>query len=251
MVWAESWIALLGLALLAVAAWSWAGSTPGSRWWIRVWQGDTMALGFAPGVGLILLGLGLIALVPGDGSESGLGMVGSLLWVVGFPVFVIGSWGPRWWGPRWYRSMTPRDRVAALRGPAGSVARSATGHDSEEALRDWPAGWVRDSDTVRGRLTLDNAGVRFAASGTGGRAPAAQAGCPVVGPRRRHRRTGRDTRAGSPGRRDPVGQPRVRGRDDQRVGRRRRHPRPAGGHRRWLSRRPATGTSAATATRAA
>ena len=176
MVWEESWIALLGLALLALAAWSWGGSTPGSRWWIRVWQGDTMALGFAPGVGLILLGLGLIALVPGDGSESGLGMVGSLLWVVGFPVFMIGSWGPSWWGPRWYRAMTPRDRVAALRGPAGSVARSVTGHDSDEALRDWPAGWVRDSVTVRGRLTLYNAGVRFAASGTGGSAPAAQAG---------------------------------------------------------------------------
>ena len=105
-----------------------------------------MALGFAPGVGLILLGLGLIALVPGDGRRDRPrhDRVARCGWWASRSSS-IGSWGPRWWGPRWYRSMTPRDRVAALRGPAGTVARSVTGHDSEDALREWPAGWVRDA----------------------------------------------------------------------------------------------------------
>ena len=98
--WEKSWIALLGVVLLLIAVWSWRGRSSKSRWWIRIWQGDTMALGFAPGVGLILLGTGLIALVPGDEPQSTpLGMIASFVWLFGFPVFVIGSGGPGGGGP--------------------------------------------------------------------------------------------------------------------------------------------------------
>ncbi len=125
MVWDKAWILALALVLLGIAVWSWRGRSASSRWWLRIWQGDTMALGFAPGVGLVLLGIGMIALVPGDEpQQTPVGMIASFVWLAGFPVFVIGSWGPRWWGPRWYRSMSDRSRVEALRGPAGKLARS-------------------------------------------------------------------------------------------------------------------------------
>jgi len=137
MVWSESWIALLGVSLLLIAGWSWRGRSSASRWWIRIWQGDTMALGFAPGLGLVFLGLGVIALVPGDeAAETPAGMIASLVWLAGVVVFAVGSWGPRWWGPRWFRSMSARDRVAALRGPAGAVARAKTGHPNGSGGKD-------------------------------------------------------------------------------------------------------------------
>ena len=95
MVWSESWIALLGVSLLLIAGWSWRGRSSASRWWIRIRQGDTMALGFAPGLGLVFLGLGVIALVPGDeAAETPAGMIASLVWLAGLAVFAVGSWGP-------------------------------------------------------------------------------------------------------------------------------------------------------------
>lgn len=181
---------LLGAALLVLATWSWVGRTARARWWTQVWQGDSLALGVAPAMGLILCGLGLIALVPGEATGSALGTVGGLFWLLGFPVMLIGVWTPRWWGPGWYRQMSDRERAAALRGPAGAFVRAAhsprpaksaavadrgRGH---AAIGRWSAGWVRDPDTdtrdhalsrrgtVQGRLTVYPDAITFAASPT-------------------------------------------------------------------------------------
>ena len=181
------WIPLLGGALLAFAAWGWLGRSHASRWWVRSWEGDSLVLGVVPGMGLVLFGLGLVAV-----SDGPLKTVGSLLWLAGFPVFLLGFVTPRWWGPGWYRRMSPQQRQRAQRDAVGTFLRSRdtrlpqssteraarTFGDSARPVASWRAGYVYDPDTkdrahglarrgtVDGRLTAYPDGVAFAASAT-------------------------------------------------------------------------------------
>jgi hypothetical protein len=181
------WIPLLGGALLTFAAWGWLGRSHASRWWVRSWEGDSLILGVLPGMGLVLFGLGLVAVFNGP-----LQTIGSLLWLAGFPVFVLGFLTPRWWGPGWYRRMSPQQRQRAQRDAVGTFLRSRDSSlpessadraarafgASAQPVGSWRAGYVYDPDTkdkahtlarrgtVDGRLTAYVDGVVFAASAT-------------------------------------------------------------------------------------
>lgn len=181
------WIVLLGAALIGFAGWSWLGRSRPARWWVRSWEGDSLVLGVLPGMGLVLFGLGLVAVFDGP-----LQIVGSLLWLCGFPLFLIGFITPRWWGPAWYRHMSSSQRRAAQRDPVGTFVRSrssassvssaelaarAFGADSRPVAT-WRAGYVHDADTserhhslsrrgtIDGTLATYSQGVVFAASRT-------------------------------------------------------------------------------------
>lgn len=181
------WIVALGGALLGFASWSSLGRSPAARWWVRSWEGDALVLGIVPGMGLVLFGLGLVAVF--DGA---LQTVGSLLWLCGFPLFLIGFITPRWWGPRWYRRMSPRERQQAQRDVVGTFVRSRSTRLSQSSaeraagvfgsgrrpVASWRAGYVSDADTserhhslsrrgtIDGTLTAYPQGVVFAASRT-------------------------------------------------------------------------------------
>lgn len=181
------WILLLGGALVGLALWSWLGRSRAARWWVRTWEGDSLVLGILPGTGLVLFGLGLVAVF--DGA---LQTVGSLLWLCGFPVFLIGFITPSWWGPAWYRQLSKPERRAAQTDALGTFARSRSTRlpepSAERAARTfpsdstpiatWRAGYVYDADTaerthglsrrgtIDGRLAVYSAGLVFAASRT-------------------------------------------------------------------------------------
>jgi len=184
----DLWIPLLGGVLLVLSIWGWLGRTRASRWWVRTWEGDSLVLGVLPGMGLVLFGLGIFAVVDNALLET----IGSFVWLAGFPVFLLGFLTPRWWGPAWYRRMSTRERRAAQRDALGTFLHSrATRLDessTERAARTlgpvtapvgcWRAGYVHDPDTrerahglsrrgtVAGTLTAYREGVTFAASRT-------------------------------------------------------------------------------------
>jgi len=182
------WIPLLGGALLAFSAWGWLGRTAASRWWVRTWEGDSLVLGVLPGMGLLLFGLGIVAVF----DNALLQTMGSFLWLAGFPVFLLGFLTPRWWGPAWYRRMSSRERQEAQRDAIGTFMRSRatrlkessaeraarTVAPASEPIASWRAGYVHDPDTherahslarrgtIDGTLTAYREGVAFAASRT-------------------------------------------------------------------------------------
>src|SRR5436309_9698660 len=101
------WVVAAGVLLLAYTAWSWAGRTPRARAWARKASWPSMILGLFPGLGLVLLGSGLAALLP----EPVVGYAAPVL-LAGFALFAMGlvymTFRPRWWGPRWYRTTSHR-----------------------------------------------------------------------------------------------------------------------------------------------
>lgn len=107
----ETVILVLGVLLVILTAWSWAGRGPGARWWLTGFDIDRVALGVLPGIGLLLLGLGLVGT-----AAPGIEMVGLVCWLLAFPVFVVGMIRPRWWGPGWYREKEQARRSRPSRG---------------------------------------------------------------------------------------------------------------------------------------
>ncbi len=176
---------LLGAGVLAHAVLCWTGRLRG--WTRRAWW-DQWVLGFAPGLGALVLGVGLLRLF---GKPVG-PVIGSVLVLAGFVLLVPGMvyvfFEPRWWGPRWFRRLSARERRPDIRDPltalmvAGSAgprcsswkdaARAATAYGPVTGR--WRAGHVYDPDTrdrahgmawrgtVTGTLTLYRAGLSFA-----------------------------------------------------------------------------------------
>ena len=179
-------VTLAGAALLALAAWGWAGRTHRARWWVGRPFGPQLVLGVTPGLGLILLGAGILALA---GTFAALlvalpVLLGAVLELAGMFDLL-----PRWWGPRWYRELPAGRRgldtsgalAAAMTGFLGrpgvtSAGKAAARFGARAPIASWRAGWVYDPDTderahgmsrrgtIDGRLTLYPGGIVFAAS---------------------------------------------------------------------------------------
>jgi hypothetical protein len=92
------------VALLVVTAWAWAGRSARARWWSSRAFGPQLALGVVPGLGLILLGVGVLTL-----AGTGVAVLVALPVLVGLVLELAGMFAllPRWWGPRWYRRRSP------------------------------------------------------------------------------------------------------------------------------------------------
>ena len=86
-----------GLAILALAAWSWAGRTRGARWWAGTGGSPVIAIGILPFFGLLLVAAGVHRL----GGET-LSPLTSVLVLLGFVLLVLGMFQPRFVMPRWY-----------------------------------------------------------------------------------------------------------------------------------------------------
>jgi hypothetical protein len=98
-------VTAMGVALLALAAWAWAGRSARARWWAGRTFGPQLALGVVPGLGLILLGVGVLTL-----AGPAVALLVALPVLAGLVLEVAGMFAvlPRWWGPRWYRSRPSR-----------------------------------------------------------------------------------------------------------------------------------------------
>src|SRR5699024_1670646 len=82
-----------------------------SRWWYRdIYGSDSMAMGFFPGVGLVLFGVGLYRVLP----DSSIGLAFPFF-VIGALVTMIGMVLPFLWGPRFYKDFRKRERARAKR----------------------------------------------------------------------------------------------------------------------------------------
>jgi hypothetical protein len=179
-------VVAIGAALLGLAIWAWRGRTRRSRWWVRSPGGAQVMLGLVPGLGLIILGVGLLTLI-GPWFVAVIGL--PLLFGAVLEFAVIFAQLPRWWGPRWYRQMSEAERradttnafaaaVVGLTDRPGVVSAKAAAarFRDERPLASWRGGWVYDPDTgerahgmsrkgtVDGRLTLYESGLVFAAS---------------------------------------------------------------------------------------
>jgi hypothetical protein len=97
-------------ALLALTAWCWAGRSPRARWWVGRQLGTQLVLAVAPGLGLLILGGGLLALFGTSAAllVAPLMLAGLVLELAGMLALL-----PGWWGPGWYR------RLPRCRRPAG------------------------------------------------------------------------------------------------------------------------------------
>jgi hypothetical protein len=152
-------VALAGAVLVALSAWGWAGRSRRARWWVGRAFGPQLALGLMPGLGLLVLSVGVLAmggtsLAPAVALPALLGVVLELAGILDVL--------PGWWGPRWYRQLPGRRRAA------GRTA-AFPGHP----VGSWRAGWVHDADagprrdgasrrgTVHGWLTLYRTGLIF------------------------------------------------------------------------------------------
>jgi len=97
--------------LLWLFVWSWRGRTHVARWWYRdIYGSDSMAMGFFPGVGIVLFGVGLYRVLP----DSLIG-IAYLFIVIGALVAMIGMVLPFLWGPRFYKDFRKRERTRAKR----------------------------------------------------------------------------------------------------------------------------------------
>jgi len=95
--------------LLWLFVWSWRGRSRAARWWYRDIHGsDSMAMGFFPGVGIVLFGVGLYRVLP----DSTIG-IAYLFIVIGALVTMIGMVLPFLWGPRFYKDFRKRERAKA------------------------------------------------------------------------------------------------------------------------------------------
>jgi hypothetical protein len=180
-------VVLIGVCLLAVSVWGWAGRSRMARWWVGRPFGPQLVLGLLPGLGLLVLGGGLLALA---GTAVALAVALPMLLGAVLELAGMSSLLPGWWGPKWYRQL-PRDRrefdperSAAAAAIVGFLGRPGVTSSAEASARfgrakpvaSWRAGWVYDADTdqrihgmshkgtIDGRLTLYPSGVVFAAS---------------------------------------------------------------------------------------
>jgi hypothetical protein len=179
-------ILLIGAGLLAVSAWGWAGRSRQARWWVGRPFGPQLALGVAPGLGLIVFGVGLLTIF---GPELTLVVAPPVLLGVVLELAGMFSLIPRWWSPRWYRELPTGSRgydttgalAAAMVGFMGRPGVTSAGEAARRFGRDrplgsWHSGWVYDADTdervhgmsrtgtIEGRLTLYEKGIVFAAT---------------------------------------------------------------------------------------
>ncbi|UYM07769.1 hypothetical protein [Solicola gregarius] len=98
-----------GVLLLALFAWSWRGTTPRARWWHRDARGsDSMAMGFIPGAGVVLVAASAYRVLP-----DALSPIAVFVIVAGVFGGVLGAVVPRLWGPPWYRDYLARRKRAA------------------------------------------------------------------------------------------------------------------------------------------
>jgi len=97
---------LAAAALLALTAWCWAGRSPRARWWVGRQLGAQLVLAAAPGLGLLILGGGLLALF-----GTSVALLIAPLMLIGLVLELAGMLAllPGWWGPAWYRRL-PRGR---------------------------------------------------------------------------------------------------------------------------------------------
>lgn len=111
--------ALIGFLLLFVAWRCWTG-----RWrgWANVAALPAMAIAGAPGIGamLVLIGVGSLLPAPGRGIAFGGALLASLAGIV------ITMWDPGWYGPRWYRE---RDREYDLSVPLNAAMAASVQSD--------------------------------------------------------------------------------------------------------------------------
>ncbi|MEB4613122.1 hypothetical protein [Leucobacter sp. M11] len=116
---------LIGLSLLLLTVWSWRGRSSRSRWWMRSWEGDSVALVVLPTATLAVLLFSVAVFAPSW-----------LRVLVVYPPLAVGAWGtlvalvsPLWWpahrlwGPRWYSRMSKEDVQNQERG--GTISASA------------------------------------------------------------------------------------------------------------------------------
>ena len=177
---------VVGAALLLLSIWAWRGRSRRSRWWVRSPFGGQVMLGLVPGLGLIILGVGLLTLV-GPWFTAVIAL--PVLFGAALEFAVIFARLPHWWGPRWYRRLSAAERradqtnafaaaVVGLTERPGVVSAKAAAvrYRDAESVGSWRGGWVYDPDTdqrthgmsrkgtVDGRLTLYPSGLVFAAS---------------------------------------------------------------------------------------
>lgn len=180
-------LTLAAVAILLHLGWCWSGR---SRGWARYHGSRVWILGFAPFVGLILLGTGLLGLL----GETVGGVAAAVLIPAAFVLLVPGLIylfrEPRWWGPRWFRRLSPRERqpdimdaqtalAVALATRPGFASRDQAARqaaDFGDRFARWRANHIHDPDTLerahglavrggsRGVLTLYRGGLTFAAN---------------------------------------------------------------------------------------
>lgn len=89
---------MAGVAALALTGWSWAGRSPGARWWFHRQGYHSLVLGALPGMGLLLV----VGAVVGLAGGRAVGLLVPLF-LVGVVIVFVGIARPPWWGPRWFR----------------------------------------------------------------------------------------------------------------------------------------------------
>lgn len=100
-------IVIAGAALIAAACWAWAGRSAAARWWVDTGSTRRLMLGVVPGLGVLVLCGGMLALT----EKHFRSVFDTLALVVALPMLaavvleVVSMLGllPRWWGPKWYR----------------------------------------------------------------------------------------------------------------------------------------------------
>ena len=90
-----------GLALLALAGWSWAGRKRQARWWAGMGGSPVIAVGILPFFGLLLTGAGVHRL----GGHT-LTALTAVLVALAFVTLLLGMVQPRFYMPRWYTDRT-------------------------------------------------------------------------------------------------------------------------------------------------
>jgi hypothetical protein len=184
---ANALVVLIGAGLVALFLWAWAGRSFAARWWVGRPFGPRLVLAVIPGLGLLVLCGGVLALA-GTAAAPFVAvpfLLGAVLELAGLLDVL-----PGLWAPAWYRRLPPGQRradparssvAAAVEGSLGrpgvtSIGEAAARICGARPVGSWRGGWVHDPDsnerahamarrgTVEGRLTLYPAAVVFAAT---------------------------------------------------------------------------------------
>ena len=100
-----------GAALLVLFVWSWRGASSRARWWHKDARGsDSMAMGFLPGAGVVLVAAAGYQVLPDSVSP-----LAAFVIVIGVVGGLVGALVPRLWGPRWYRDYLRRRKRTTSR----------------------------------------------------------------------------------------------------------------------------------------